>query len=98
MSTCLESIMAKKTFALLLVALASTACASEAARPGPARPPLVPPTLPVLVSEGDCAPLEAPDACSWALSTDAVVLGELTAVRVLDSPVVVTRLEGTPAG
>lgn len=88
--------MAKKSFALLLLSLASTACVSEATRPAAAPAPVRPP-LPVMVSEGDCSPLEAPDPCTWALSTDAVVVGQLVAVRPLESPAVVTRMVGQPA-
>jgi len=42
--------------------------------------------LPSLLGTGDCGRVEEPAICTWALSADAIVTGELVALRPAPSP------------
>jgi len=58
----------------------------------PAWPPERTTSLPVGGGEGDClvSDAPAPSICEWALSTDAIVVGEIVAIRPVASPSVMT--------
>jgi hypothetical protein len=73
------------------MAPATAVPAQGAASAAPAATAAAAITVPGQVEDGNCTDAEraaAPDACTWAVSTDAVVWGVLRDIRLVDAPAI----------